>query len=62
MVYIVNRFYLLFQGTKKAVTMKTGPNNALRHIIWAISTRFFIYFRVHAYWLFLTIISGHEVG
>ena len=49
MVYIVfvYRFYLLFQGTKKAVTTKTGPNDVLRHVAWAISTHFFI--RVHAY-------------
>ena len=33
----------MFEGTKKAVTTKTGPNDASRQVVWAISTCFFFF-------------------
>ena len=36
------RFYLPFQGTRKAATTKTGPNDTLRRVVWAISMCFFL--------------------
>ena len=41
MIYVICRFYLPFQGTRKAVATKMGPNDASGHIIWAISMFFF---------------------
>ena len=34
MFYAIFRIYLLFEGTRKATTTKTGPNDA-RRVVWA---------------------------
>ena len=40
MIYIIFRFYLLFERTRWAVTGKTGPNDSKR-VVWVLGTRFF---------------------
>ena len=39
----------MFKGTKKAATMKTGPNNAFGRVVWAISKSFNFYFVIYIY-------------
>ena len=39
----------MFKGTKKAATMKTGPNNASKHVVWAIGKSFNFYFMIYIY-------------
>ena len=39
----------MFKGTKKAATTKTGPNNASKCIVWAISKSFNFYFVIYIY-------------
>ena len=35
--------YLLSEGTRRAARMKTGPNDASRCVVWAISMFFLIF-------------------
>ena len=62
MVFVIFRFYLLLQDMRKAVPTKMGPNDALRCVVWAISTCFFEIFMFMYTNHFFTIIFRHEVG